>query len=168
MQHTLIYIIGMPAAGKSAAGIVLSEQLGWRYADLDAVITARQGASPAQLIEQQGQPAFREAERQALATTFSWQKVVIATGGGAPCFFDNMQQMLAHGLVLWLDTPLPVIEQRLHHFGGQRPLLAGPEPLAEKLAALYEQRQPWYAQAHHRVPQASQLIDAVRQTATIS
>src|SRR5690606_23913560 len=77
---------------------------------------------------------------------------VIATGGGAPCFFDNMEWMNRYGLTVYLKLPPRALLARLTQ-GGQetRPLLKdkSPDELLQFITDKLEEREPWYAQARY-------------------
>ena len=122
-----IFLIGMKGSGKTTLGRQLAADLHCPFVDLDAYLEQREGRSIAQLFEQEGQERFREMEREALeAVVQEYDQAVISTGGGAPCFFDNIGFMNQHGRTFFLDVPLEEISRRLLASDLQvRPLLAG-------------------------------------------
>ena len=122
-----IFLIGMMGSGKTTLGRQLAARIQHTFVDLDAYLEQREGCSIAQLFEQEGQERFRELEREALeAVVQAYEKVVISTGGGAPCFFDNIDFMNRHGRTVFLDVPVEEISRRLLASDLQmRPLLAG-------------------------------------------
>jgi shikimate kinase len=121
-----IFLIGMMGAGKTTLGRQLAERLGYAFVDLDDYIEQREGKSIPQLFETGGQEHFRQKERQALeAVVQEFQQAVIATGGGTPCFFNNMAFINQHGTSVFLDVPTEELVQRLLLSDlSQRPLLA--------------------------------------------
>ena len=120
-----ILLIGLPGSGKSTLGKKLARQLCLPFLDLDTIIeqTAKQPIRT--IFAQQGEDAFRKLEQQALHQVIEQKKaLVLATGGGAPCFFDNMEYMNQRGTTVFLDVPIATIVQRMQ--GQQvadRPLL---------------------------------------------
>ncbi len=123
----IIFLIGMMGSGKTTLGRQLAEKLGYTFVDLDLYLEQREGRTIAQLFEQEGQDRFRELEREALESVVQdYDLAVVATGGGAPCFFDNMGFMNRHGKTFFLDVPVEELRKRLS--GAElavRPLLAG-------------------------------------------
>ena len=80
-----IYLVGMPGSGKSTAGPLLAETLGWRFEDLDQQIEAEAGISIPRFFEEKGEEAFRTTETRLLHQTAVERRLVVATGGGAFC-----------------------------------------------------------------------------------
>lgn len=151
-----IALMGLPGSGKSTLGRALAADLGYAFIDLDAEIEAAEGARVPEIFHRQGEAAFRQYEQAALQRVLErpgpW---VLATGGGTPCFFDNLARLNAAAVTLWLDVPLPVLRKRLAP-GTERPLLAqNPTRLAE----LAPERRPRYAQAHIRVAGAAVTVE---------
>lgn len=141
----------MMGSGKTTLGQQLAESLQLPFVDLDEYIEHRQGKTIAQLFEQVSPGKFREVERQALeAVTSEFTDAVIATGGGTPCFFDNIAFINNHGTSIFLDVPQEEIFKRLHATDlASRPLLAGKsdEELKRFIINTLEQRQDFYKQA---------------------
>lgn len=136
-------------AGKSFWGPRLAARGHVPFIDLDAYIEAGEGASIAGLFERVGEPGFRELERQYLHQIATLPPAVVATGGGTPCFFDNMHWMNNHGITIYLATPVAVLAARLRADQSTRPLLrqvAGRD-LEAHIQTLLKQREPFYKQA---------------------
>jgi shikimate kinase len=149
LQGTNVYLIGMMGAGKSSTGTVLAQALGYQFFDTDAVLAAAAGRTIPEIFAEDGEATFRQQETEVLAQLAAYRRLVIATGGGIVTQRRNWGH-LHHGIVVWLDVPLAVLEQRLAGETG-RPLLQRPD-WRQTLADLVEQRQPLYAQADVRVP----------------
>ncbi|MCQ2329430.1 MAG: shikimate kinase [Paludibacteraceae bacterium] len=139
-----IYIVGMPAAGKSTFGKVLAIQHGMNFIDLDDLIVEREKMSIPKLFERRGECGFRLAERRALLSTLNMQNTVIACGGGTPCFDDNMQIMNANGETIWLQCPISELVRRISNDAVSRPLLVDIENIEEFLRKLLFERKPYY------------------------
>jgi shikimate kinase len=158
-----IFLVGMMGSGKTTVGRQLAVQLGYTFVDLDEYIAQREGKSIAALFEQEGQEQFRLKERQALeAVVQEYGKAVIATGGGAPCFFDNMQLINESGKSFFLDVPAEELLQRLLASDlSLRPLLAGKsaEELKNFITKTLRERLCFYEQANYTLSEKNQTID---------
>ncbi len=156
-----IYLVGFMGVGKTTIGQMLADELGWSFLDLDAEIEREQMRTIAEIFEQQGESAFREMETAALEKRVravqSGRPVVIALGGGAFVEPRNFEILENNGVTVWLDCPLPLVEQRLSACGQDRPLARDPLQLAQ----LYEQRRPTYSKADYRVDGALEPRDIV-------
>jgi len=143
------FLIGFMGSGKTYQGTRLAKRLGVPFVDLDERIETHEGRTIPKIFEQQGEAAFRRLERRYLHELEHEAPCVVATGGGTPCFFDNMDWMNAHGITVFLKTPVPVLAARLRADPGVRPLLANvPEDQLENyIARLLEQRAPYYLMA---------------------
>lgn len=152
----------MPGSGKSHWLRPLAQTLGYRPLDMDAEIEAQQGKRIATLFERYGEAYFRELEKALLDSVLLQrdQDWVIATGGGTPCFFDNMEKMKASGIVVYLKKDIDTISAHLAWSRSQRPLLSKEEKKDNMLSALLSERKDIYEQAHL-------IIDASRLTLPI-
>lgn len=153
LQGTSLYLIGMMGAGKSSTGTALAAALGYQFFDTDAVLESAAHKPIADIFAEQGEAAFRQQETEVLSQLAAYRRLVIATGGGIVTQRQNWSY-LHHGIVVWLDVPLAVLETRLVGETG-RPLLQRPD-WRQTLADLVEQRQPFYTQADIRVPVAAE------------
>jgi len=101
-----VYLVGMPGSGKSSAGRALAEMLGLPFVDLDDEIERAAGRSIPEIFQEQGEPRFRELEREALERAASGPRCVVACGGGVPLREDNRALMRSTGTVVALDVPV--------------------------------------------------------------
>ena len=154
-----VFLIGFMGAGKTSVGLALSQRLGWRFVDLDRQVEARVGRTVANIFSELGEPAFREMETDALAKLLhalhDGDPTVVALGGGA--FIQPANRSLLESAavcVIYLDAPLDELRRRLGEDDSSRPLFAD----AERLRLLYEQRQPHYRMAPHRVQTSGKTI----------
>lgn len=119
------FIVGYMASGKSTYGKELAEDKGLPFWDLDECIEQREGRSISEIFEKEGEDYFRRREREVLHELCNEEdEFVLATGGGTPCFFDNMDYMNQEGITVFLNTSLLVIVGRLKRQRENRPLLA--------------------------------------------
>ena len=149
MNGRRIYLIGFMGAGKSHTGRRLAQLLDLPFLDLDHAIEAAAGRTITEIFTQEGEAAFRERERTALHTTAQYGSGIFATGGGLPCFFDNLEWMGQHGIRIYLQVPPAILLQRLERGKDQRPLLRD-RSHEELLAYIHEklgERGPYYEQA---------------------
>lgn len=147
-----VYLTGFMASGKSALGRALAGEIGFGFVDLDALIEQAAGKSVREIFMQDGEPAFREAEAAALRTTTSYERYVIAVGGGALVSDESMTWALEHGLVVFLDLSVEEIVRRLVRSRTRRPLIdamrSRPGELEANVSTLLEERRPSYERAH--------------------
>lgn len=143
-----IFLIGFMGSGKSHWGKQWARQLGFTFVELDALIEAEAGKSIAQIFATEGEGVFREMESRLLKTCTS-ADCIVATGGGTPCFFDNMNWMNAHGTTVYLQATPQLLTQRLVGEKEQRPLLhdVADTELEAFIAAKLAERAPFYQQA---------------------
>lgn len=137
--------------GKSFWGARMAEYLQLTFVDLDDSITQRLGLSIPEIFSQKGEETFRQTERECLRDTISRGPAVIAVGGGAPCFFDNMEWMNAQGTTIYLKTPIEVLINRLRINPESRPLLFGMGEVEMQAYAedLLAQREIFYLEAQY-------------------
>jgi shikimate kinase len=122
MNH-IIYIIGFMGSGKTTAGRKLASNLNWSFIDLDKKIEEITGQTIPEIFSMHGEEYFRSVESGILKSLKSETNTVISTGGGSPCYGDNMDHMLESGLTIYLKmTPLQ-LKKRLTDAKTERPLI---------------------------------------------
>jgi shikimate kinase len=148
-----IYLIGYMGCGKSTLGLKLARELNLTFIDLDKYLEERNYKTVPQLFSELGEEGFRLRERRALEEVSEFTDVVVATGGGAPCFFDNMELMNRTGTTVFLDIPTNVIAERLLKSKTERPLIAGKSKaeLIRFIQESLEKRKAFYQQALIRI-----------------
>ncbi|GAA4458065.1 shikimate kinase [Rurimicrobium arvi] len=151
-HYRIVFLTGMPGSGKSYWSRQLAAHHGLAHTDLDKELEQRTGLTPPVFFEQYGEAAFREEERMALNALIARERqdIVVACGGGTPCFFDNMQRMKDNGVVVFVHPPRHVLIRHLEEEQHLRPLLRGGE-LEAVLDALWERRAADYRQAHFQI-----------------
>ncbi|MFQ5593195.1 MAG: DNA-3-methyladenine glycosylase [Anaerolineae bacterium] len=147
-QKSNIILIGFSTTGKSRAGWILAQRLGWAFIDTDAWVAGMAGKSIPEIFEEEGELRFRELERLALEEALGRSQAVIASGGGAIVDKTNREQMRERGWIVLLDASPDTIIQRMQADDVAsevpvRPLLAGEDPL-QRIIQLKTERQPLY------------------------
>ncbi|MCQ2331408.1 MAG: shikimate kinase [Paludibacteraceae bacterium] len=165
-----IYLIGYMAAGKTTVGKLLAELLGWRFVDLDDAFYQIHGYKTAEYIRQFGIEDFRKKEKyvvEDIADMSPFDNVVYATGGGYPCYEDNMECLHELGTSFYLRWTAEDLVKRLMLTDlSQRPVLQGrtEEELMTFVAPQLQAREPYYLQADYTIdapgfiPEADQII----------
>lgn len=141
----------MPSSGKSTIGKLLARVIGYSFVDTDKLIEQEADTSIAQIFSLHGEAYFRQQEKELLPKLAQRKQTVIATGGGFPCFNDNMAELLRIGTVIFLDSEVRMLTKLLAKKAHSRPLLANTtqQELTEKIMAIREMRLQYYLQAHH-------------------
>lgn len=148
-----IFLIGFMGSGKSTIGRKLALFLQYRFIDLDKLIEDKAGMSIADYFRQHGEDNFREFERDVLQQTVFPENVVIATGGGAPCYFNNMDWMSEEGKVIYLHMEPKALAHRLKNSKTERPLIQNlnQEELVDFITEKLAGREAFYRKAHYLV-----------------
>lgn len=149
-----IFIVGYMFSGKTTLGRMLAERTGMRFIDLDLRIEHHYRCSIPTLFSKYGEDTFRLLEMQMLRRLISDEdNFILSTGGGTPCFYDNMSQMTAAGITVYLSMSVEAVCQRAEKSRKVRPLLAKFD--ANQRRAFIEnqlqQRTPYYSQSQHRI-----------------
>ena len=155
-----IYLTGFMGTGKSTAGAYLSRVTSRRVIDTDSLIEKETGMSIAEIFKLHDEAYFRKLERSVLTSTFQLQNVIIATGGGLPCYKDNMKLINANGISVCLMARPLVIISRLSFEKNIRPLLMG-EDRIDKLNLLMQKRVYYYISADILVDTSDKSIDEI-------
>ena len=130
-QLTNIVLVGMPGCGKTRVGQALSELTGRPFVDTDELVEREWGVRIADMIEREGEAAFREREHEAVLLAAKQGGRIIATGGGAPLFARNRAALLQNGRTFYIRRNLSQLA------------VAG-RPLSKNIPMLFEQRDPVY------------------------
>lgn len=136
--------------GKTTTGKELAKSMNLEFVDLDHFIQNRYNKTIADIFDECGEAKFREIENSILKEIAEFENVVISTGGGAPCFHDNMEIMNHSGLTVYLKTDPLTLSKRLNTCKEKRPLIRdkNEEELLEFVTENIKRREPFYHQAH--------------------
>ena len=146
-----IFLIGFMGSGKTHVGQQLAQTLGFDFIDLDDFLEEQEGETMSSIFESKGEAYFRKAEQKYLKLLGKRTQTVIATGGGTPCFFDNMQWINQHGISIYLKPTIEVLVTRLQSEMSHRPILAGQttNSLYQFIEDKLKNRAAFYEQAQH-------------------
>lgn len=155
-----IVLIGYMCVGKTTVGKALAQRLGCTFYDLDWYIEERFHTSIGNIFAEKGESHFRNLEQRMLHEVAAFENVVVACGGGTPCFFDNMDYMNSCSYTVYLRATADTILKHLSINRGKRPLLEGktPEQLSKYVQEQLSQREPYYLMAQY-VQEVSPLDD---------
>lgn len=148
-----VMLIGYMGAGKTSVGKVLARKLGMQFYDLDWYIEERYRKKICEIFAEKGEDGFRSIERCMLHEVAEFEGVVLALGGGTPCFFDNMDYLNQCGTTVFLDASPETIARHLAISHTVRPLLKDKQgdELLSFISKQIEQRMPFYSKARHTV-----------------
>ena len=136
-----VILIGMPGTGKSVVGRALAECLGYTFIDADDVIVETAGKTLPEILRTDGLDTFLEIEAR-VGETMEYENTVIATGGSMVLYEKAMEHLKENGVVVWLETPLSQINDRMPDDLTDR-VIAAPQGMT--IRQIYEQREPLYA-----------------------
>ena len=158
-----VILVGFPGCGKSSVGKKLAAKLGYGFVDLDEAFEEEYHISIPDFFQKYNETAFRSCERKVLINKLQLDNVVISSGGGTPCFSDNMQLMKDSGIVVYIKMAPASLFDRLSHAKRPRPLVQNkpPEELQQYIDNTLPLREPVYQQAHLTVKGESIDIDGL-------
>jgi shikimate kinase len=158
-----IFLIGYMASGKTRIGKELSLLTGYPFIDTDDLFEERYRISIFDFFERYGEDSFRKIEKNILLETLNFPDAVIATGGGLPCFFDNLEIIRKNGITIYLLVDEEILAGRLFKVKKKRPLLKA-KTQSEIKSFLREQlagREPYYRQANFMVQSGEKAAEEI-------
>ncbi|MHA4810590.1 shikimate kinase [Flavitalea flava] len=153
-----IFLIGFMGSGKTYWGNLLSAKLHLPFRDLDSVIIEREKKSVSQIFAEKGEEYFRYQEKEVLEGLVEEQEsFILSCGGGTPCFFNNIEFMKKNGKVIWLNTSIDVLKERLVKEKMTRPLIRdiNDDDLRKYISRKLSERKLYYEKAHLMVNEES-------------
>jgi shikimate kinase len=168
-----IFLVGYMGCGKTTLGKSLAEELGFKYTDLDADFEERYKISITDFFSRYGESLFRQIEQKLLHKYLASDDLVISTGGGTACHFDNMEFMLQHGITVYLLMNPEQLAARLSISGRKRPMLhlKQGEELVNHISEHLAQREIFYSKSHiiydGTNPSAGDLAEMIRSHALL-
>lgn len=144
-----IFLIGFMGSGKSTIGRSLASKLKLDFIDLDNYIQESQNKTISEIFEAHGEAGFREIESKCLKELAKIEQGVISTGGGTPCWGDNMEFIKSHGISIYLKCSTDMLVDRLINSKNKRPLIEGKncDELRDFVDKTLEKRDHFYNQA---------------------
>lgn len=148
-----IFLVGYMGSGKSRWGKMIANHYGLRFIDLDTHIEEREGMTIPEIFAKYNEEGFREIEKRALKSIGDIDNVIIATGGGAPCFDNNMQEMNSLGETLYIEGTPELLRDRITSSKTERPLVKNysQDELLEYIQNHLNSRKPFYEQAKYKI-----------------
>jgi len=154
MLNSHIFLVGFMGVGKTTSGKKLAHLLNSQFIDLDELFVEQEGLSIADFFKLYNEDQFREKERNLLHSLSKEAPAIVATGGGTPCFFDNMDWMNENGITIYLQMPAPALAQRLANSKRhKRPLIKDLDE-SEILQFIEERmkiRHPFYVKSKYHI-----------------
>ncbi len=145
------FIVGMPASGKSRLGKYISSMTDLCFIDLDVEIEKKLDSNVKDIFEIKGEKFFRKFETKTLKEIIeSESNFILATGGGTPCFNENMSIINNSGVSIFIDVKREILHERISR-NNKRPLLSGAVSLKKKLSDLYKERIEYYQKSKYHV-----------------
>ncbi|MBC7851392.1 MAG: shikimate kinase [Chitinophagaceae bacterium] len=161
-----IFLIGFMGSGKTHWGGLVADRLKLPFQDLDTIIVEAEGQSIADIFQEKGEEHFRLQERDILRDIIhKHPSLVLSCGGGTPCFFNNIDLMKKEGTVVWLNSSIEALTERLQREKAHRPLIKdiSDEELRSFILKKMNDRRLYYEQADVHVEEASADIDSLLQ-----
>jgi shikimate kinase len=145
-----IYLTGYMGSGKTTIGKKLTTNLGFLFIDLDKLIENKYRITIPDIFSRYDENAFRLVEHKTLQDTFTMNNVVISTGGGTPCFYNNMSLINQHGYSVYIQMHVKSLYNRLINSKKKRPLLAdkSAEEIMDLIREQLTEREPHYLQSN--------------------
>lgn len=148
-----VVLVGMMGAGKSTVGRRLAARLGLSFADADSEIEAAAGMPISEIFAKHGEADFRAGEKRVIARLLDGGPQVLATGGGAVMDASTRALIAANGVSVWLKADADILQRRTRRRNDR--------PLADKIATLLPEREPFYAQSDITVQSREEPHEAV-------
>jgi shikimate kinase len=147
-----IFIIGFMGSGKTKRGKKIAKKLGYKFYDLDELIEKKYDKKIPALFKEEGEEIFRKYESEALKEVIAFDNIIVSTGGGTPCFYNNIDTMNKNGITLYLKAePEFLVSRLLKSKKNNRPLIIGKnkEELIDFINTTLTQREQYYSQAKY-------------------
>lgn len=160
-----IILIGFMGCGKSTLGKKLAFKLDFEFIDSDQEIEKIEGKTITEIFEQHGEAYFRNLEKQYLEKIQHKQNMVLATGGGLPCFNKNIEFLNHFGITIYLKLSPTELTKRILHSKAQRPLIKSnnEEEVYLLVKKMLFERETFYHEAKHILNGKQQKVKFVQE-----
>ena len=147
-----IFLIGFMGCGKTFYGKQIAHKTKKDFIDIDEYISRKHQKTIKEIFENEGEKHFRLLEKEALHEVIELKNIVVATGGGTPCFYDNMDKMNEKGITIYIETNQQILFENLHKSKDSRPLLANKnkKELLEYINKELNLREKYYKMAKYK------------------
>lgn len=164
-----VFLVGYMGVGKTTIGKLLSKELGVKFIDLDKYIEGRYCKTIQDIFAEKGENKFRVIERDILREVAAFQNVLISTGGGTPCFYDNMDVMNQQGITVYVKASVEQLVSRLLASKNVRPIIQdkSSKELYSFVAAHLAEREEFYSSARLTY-QTEQLVSLAHVNETVT
>ncbi len=159
-----IFLIGFMGSGKTHWGKLIGEKLALPFFDLDSVITETENKSISKIFAEKGEGFFRYKEKEVLEEIVNdHNKFILSCGGGTPCFFNNIEFMKDNGIVIWLNTSINILKERLFKERATRPLIKaiGDAELKTYIIRKLGERKMYYEQADFIINEETATLNSI-------
>lgn len=158
-----IFLLGFMGCGKSTIGKALAKKMCFDFIDLDNYITKKEGMSINQIFDKKGELSFRKMEEMALFEIYRKDNIVVATGGGTPCFFENIQNILEKGKSVYLKVEAEELKEILQDQQNQRPLIRNKsnKELLSFISSTLLEREQYYNQADFIIEGKNRSLEVI-------
>jgi shikimate kinase len=163
-----IYIIGFMGSGKSTFGKRLALRMNYSFIDMDSLIEEEAGMPIGKIFDEKGEDEFRKMEHEVVLRTSKMESVVVSTGGGVPCFFDNMDIINRNGISIYLKMTSDDLLKRLKGSKYERPLIRdlSTDEMADYIKKKLREREPYYLKSKYVIdgkdPDIEEIADMVK------
>jgi shikimate kinase len=160
----VFFVVGFMGCGKSYWGRIWAEAYGMSFYETDELIETAEGKTIAAIFETHGEAYFRKKENEILVTLAEKSNCIVSTGGGTPCFFDNMQLMNKYGTTVYLKAAPQLLAQRLMPEKAKRPIICNiaDAELEAFIAAKLDERKYFYEQAELLLDAAGAEVNVLK------
>ena len=145
------FLVGMPSCGKSSLAKIIGKEINIQFIDLDKEIEIVEKRSINEIFNIKGEGYFRKIESEVLNSIIKSNKsFIMATGGGTPCYNDNMKIINNNGISIFLDVKISKLETRLKN-KKDRPLLNRYQDKGQILKKIYYERKSYYHESNYTI-----------------
>ncbi len=159
-----VFLVGYMGSGKSHLGEILAKKLNFDFIDTDTYIEKMSEKSISTIFSEQGEIFFRDLETEAIKAISKQKQIVVATGGGLPCFNNNMNFLKNNGIVIFLNADLNLLIMRLLKEQENRPIISKMRDSSQLKSFIdnhIKQRLPFYNAAHLSIEMLNDDLDFV-------